>query len=248
MMLMRNVEVFLENHIEGFFNKKFSSHLQFAELEKRLIKEISMQKKMRQNRAEAPNHYTFQIAEADYKKMGAKNLRDRLYVCLVKTAIREKLFIVGKIVVEILQNADLKKGCITIASAYVENECLHPAPSPLLGNTLIFDKGLMREAKKGEDYKIASLRVIEGPDEGKSLDIGERRVHIGRRESNEFLIGDMKTSRLHAYISFENCRHVLYDAGSLNGTCINDDRIDDHVLNDGDEIKAGNTIILYEVN
>ena len=35
-----SIESFLENHIEGFFNKKFDSDLEFPEIEKKLQREI----------------------------------------------------------------------------------------------------------------------------------------------------------------------------------------------------------------
>jgi pSer/pThr/pTyr-binding forkhead associated (FHA) protein len=72
-------------------------------------------------------------------------------------------------------------------------------------------------------------------------------VNIGRRESNELPLTDMNTSRLHAYVVFEEGGHTLYDARSLNGTYVNDHRVTRKRLKAGDRIKVGNTVILYEV-
>lgn len=71
------------------------------------------------------------------------------------------------------------------------------------------------------------------------------RVNIGRMPSNELCIADNKISRLHAFILSESGKHVLYDGKSLNGTYVNDCRVEKHVLNEGDVIKVGNTFITY---
>ena len=44
-MLIRKWESLLEKHIEGFFNKKFASALEFAEIEKYLEREMRLKKK-----------------------------------------------------------------------------------------------------------------------------------------------------------------------------------------------------------
>ena len=49
------------------------------------------------------------------------------------------------------------------------------------------------------------------------------------------------------YVIFEDGTHVLYDAKSLNGTYVNGQRITRKSLKNGDHIKLGNTVLLYEV-
>ena len=59
---------------------------------------------------------------------------------------------------------------------------------------------------------------------------------------------DTNASRLHAYISYERHRHILYDAASLNGTFVNGRRVvSPQLLRPGDEITIGGTVLLYEV-
>lgn len=249
-MFIRNLEYLLENQIEGFFYKKFSSDLQLAELEKRLEKEIALKKKVRKGQPYIPNCYTFSMAESDYRKMCAQQTYNRLYVRLIATAIKKNYVIPGKIAIEIDRNASLKRGCLHIASAYKEEDPVNVQDiikAPQADHTLVFERNILASAEMREDYKISSLKVLEGPDMDSLLDIGEKRIHIGRRECNEFSLKDRNTSRLHAYISFEQYRHCLYDAGSLNGTYVNGEKINCHTLNNGDQISLGNTVMLYEV-
>lgn len=89
--------------------------------------------------------------------------------------------------------------------------------------------------------------MVKGIDSGLQIDLGVERVNIGRRESNELPLTDMNTSRLHAYVVYEEGGHVLYDAKSLNGTYANNHRVTRKRLKAGDRVKVGNTVILYEV-
>ena len=77
--------------------------------------------------------------------------------------------------------------------------------------------------------------------------LGERQIYLGRKESNDFVLDDESASRIHAYIAYERHRHVLYDAGSLNGTLVNKKPISRHELRDGDKILVGSTTLTYKV-
>ena len=46
-------------------------------------------------------------------------------------------------------------------------------------------------------------------------------------------------SRRHAQVVHENGRYVVRDLGSLNGTYVNQMRIDDFALEQGDELQVG---------
>ena len=98
-----------------------------------------------------------------------------------------------------------------------------------------------------QEMKITSLKVVEGPDTDAYLEFGEGQIYIGRREKNDFILTDTKASRLHAWIAYENHRHVLYDAQSTNGTYVNGEPVESICLCAGDEIQIGTTVLLYEV-
>ena len=80
------LESFLENHIEGFFNKKFSSDLEPVELSKALEKEIARQGKGKAQR-NVPNQYVFFLAKEDYQRLCARRIMDELYAVAEKQVI-----------------------------------------------------------------------------------------------------------------------------------------------------------------
>ena len=73
------------------------------------------------------------------------------------------------------------------------------------------------------------------------------RVLIGRRLSHGVVLSDVNVSRLHAWIdpTSDATGWVLTDAGSTTGTFVNDQKIAKRLLNDGDTIRVGNTLVLF---
>lgn len=249
-MSIRKWESVLEKHIEGFFNKKFASDLQLAEIEKYLEREMQLKKKKIGQDYYLPNSYFFYIGQEDYERLAAMELEDKLYGSALYQTIQQDCLIDEKLMVALRRDTGLEKGHCEVKSFYQaikeheDEEVIKPLPehtiiaeqSPKVLNTVL-----------PSEHKIASLTVLKGPDKDSYLEITERQVHIGRREKNEFLLTDKNASRLHAYIAFEQCRHIIYDAGSLNGTYVNGEKIMQYRLKYGDEIQIGNTTILYEV-
>ncbi len=98
------------------------------------------------------------------------------------------------------------------------------------------------------EYKTVSLLAVEGQDIDSYLEFGEKNIYIGRRVNNDFILTDTNASRVHAYITYERHRHILYDAESTNGTYINGKSVVlPQLLRPGDEIGIGETVLLYEV-
>jgi len=241
------IESFLENHIEGFFNKKFSSDLEPVELSKALEKEIARQGKGK-SRRRVPNQYVFFLAKEDYQRLCAKRIMDDLYAVAEKQVILQDYTMQGKLTVCCQADVEKQRGTFGLKARFTEDEA--PASGCDEPHTLVLAKpklGSQLPLNLPQEVKLASLKVVEGPDLDAYLELGEGQVYIGRREKNEFILTDTKASRLHAWIAYENHRHILYDAQSTNGTLVNGELVDSWCLCSGDEIQIGTTVLLYEV-
>ena len=251
---VRNLENMFEKYIEGFFNNKYSSGLQPVEIAKQLVRQMDDEKTVGISRIYVPNAYVVSLNSIDYERMGSysQSICQELSLYLVEQAKNEGYTIHGVPLVELVQDDSVGKGKFTIVSRFTEilpeeNEGTSNDMQEMQGSdTRVFEKfefeGLKRASVTG------SLTVLEGPDKGLRMDIATTRINIGRRASNELPLTDMNTSRLQAYVVYEEDTHVLYDAKSLNGTYVNEHRIVRKSLEVGDCIKIGNTVILYEVN
>jgi adenylate cyclase len=71
---------------------------------------------------------------------------------------------------------------------------------------------------------------------------------IGRHPSNTVQVLDRIVSKEHCHIDLVKGRYLLRDLGSLNGTYVNGERVNERPLFTGDEITMGSTRILVSVD
>ncbi len=60
--------------------------------------------------------------------------------------------------------------------------------------------------------------VIDGPDRGRGVELGERAVVVGTDPACDLVLTDDRASRRHLSVSIEEGRFVVEDLGSTNGT------------------------------
>lgn len=73
----------------------------------------------------------------------------------------------------------------------------------------------------------------------KEVAIGNRPVTIGRSPDNDLPVDNPAVSNHHAKVYYEGARLVVEDLDSLNGTFVNDLRVERAMLHDGDKIWVG---------
>jgi pSer/pThr/pTyr-binding forkhead associated (FHA) protein len=73
----------------------------------------------------------------------------------------------------------------------------------------------------------------------KEVPLGTRPVTIGRAPDNDLAIDNLAMSNYHARVYSEAGHLVIEDLNSLNGTFVNDMRIERVTLRDGDTIQVG---------
>lgn len=92
---------------------------------------------------------------------------------------------------------------------------------------------------------MPSLFVIQGPDQGKRLELSGPRMTIGRSTSNSIQLHDSEVSRHHAELVFNENEVELVDLGSSNGSFVNSQSVERQVLNSGDRLQLGRTLMLF---
>ena len=212
-----------------------------------------------------PNSYTIYLCEEDCHRLSAARLMKALHEAVERKVIREECFMDGDLSIKIKKNSAPDETAIVIETAYVDESAQEEdtidLENDVLSHTLIEDIGTadndatiiadktrivstMRTfPRRRIEYDLAVITDSENSE----VILGERQIYLGRRQSNDFVLNDESASRIHAYIAYERHRHVLYDAGSLNGTHVNKKPISRCELRDGDKILLGNTTITYKV-
>ena len=89
--------------------------------------------------------------------------------------------------------------------------------------------------------------VTRGPNAGSKLALTEGVTTIGRHPDSSVFLDDVTVSRRHAEITRERGRFIVRDAGSLNGTYLNGQRIETADLGEGDALQVGRYKLLFVV-
>ena len=85
----------------------------------------------------------------------------------------------------------------------------------------------------------ALLIVQHGPNAGARFLLDSERVTAGRDTKADIFLDDVTVSRKHAEFLGTSGEFTVRDVGSLNGTYVNRTRIDQVVLQAGDEVQIG---------
>ena len=91
----------------------------------------------------------------------------------------------------------------------------------------------------------ALLVVQRGPGSGSRFLLDEDVVLAGRHPDSSIFLDDVTVSRRHAEFRRSGDTFTVSDAGSLNGTYVNRDRIDTVQLTDGDEVQIGKYRLVF---
>jgi pSer/pThr/pTyr-binding forkhead associated (FHA) protein len=91
----------------------------------------------------------------------------------------------------------------------------------------------------------ALLVVQRGPGAGSRFLLDKDVTTAGRHADSEIFLDDVTVSRRHATFTREGTTFTVSDAGSLNGTYVNRDRIDTVVLKDTDEVQIGKYRLVF---
>jgi hypothetical protein len=86
---------------------------------------------------------------------------------------------------------------------------------------------------------VGLLVLRGGPVAGSSYRIEAESTNAGRHPDSDIFLDDITVSRRHAVIDRDAEGFTVRDAGSLNGTYVNRERVDKTRLKTGDELQIG---------
>lgn len=110
------------------------------------------------------------------------------------------------------------------------------------------------EREADEDLKVsidelpegaALLVVRKGPNEGSKYMLDAEVTRAGRHPDSDIFLDDITVSRRHAEVIRRTDGFHVLDVGSLNGTYVNRDRVDEVKLANGDELQIGKFKLVF---
>lgn len=217
-MVLKRIEQKLEKIVEGTFTRVFPSSVKPIELGKRVRRVLEDKKTIGvQGQIIIPNRYVISLSLKDLENI--ESIQESIQR-EISSSIRDHA------------NDENYHFQGTLTVEILSN-------SSLKTGSIEVD-GLFEENKGG--FPPGSL-INEN---GERLIITEQKLSIGRDTKSTMQVVDVEVSRNHAEIRLLNTSFVLIDLQSTNGTFVNGQRVQEHTLQNFDQIKIGSTILLFQ--
>ena len=94
-------------------------------------------------------------------------------------------------------------------------------------------------------HGTALLVVLHGPNTGARFLLDADEVSTGRHPNSDIFLDDVTVSRKHAIFHRHGDAFLVRDVGSLNGTYVNRQRIDEVALKTRDEVQIGKFRLVF---
>lgn len=206
--------------MEGVFSRVFRSDLRPVELGRKMTREMDAWRSVGVNgQLVSPNQFVFSLSAEDAEQFS--DVQDALANELAEAA-REHA----------RDESYGFMGPITVGFIV----------DPELRSGVFKVSGKMKAGANGSGAGSLVLPT------GERVMLGEFRVTLGRLPDCTITLADQNASRQHASIFPRGTSFVVADGGSTNGTYVNESRIVEHELRDGDVIRIGSTGFRFEAS
>jgi hypothetical protein len=253
--VLRNLEAKLEGLVGGAFSRAFKSRVQPVEIARKLAKEMADNQTVSISRTYVPNHYTVWLSPQDREQFEGyeDGLKKELSDYLLEHARNEGLALITRPTIEFETDDRLALGEFGIQTALIggpddadEAAVLDAGPSAGdFGHTMVYSPNREARPLAPPGAAPAGRAVLVG--EGKRTVLSGSRVLIGRSRDCDVTLEDPNASRRHAELRNEDGRWIVTDLGSTNGVKVNGRRVEEAVLQPGDELALGLARLRFEL-
>ena len=240
MSILHDFERRLEGLVEGLFAKTFRTGIQPVELAKRLLREMEAGHTVGVRQVWAPNHYVFHLSPDDVSRLsGVEHALASELKEVARGGAKERGWrLVGPPEISFEADERVGKGQLRCEASLVEGP-----DRPMTGEMQAIGAGTGAVARPTTN--AGRLYLIENGSRTRTFDLDKQVVTLGRMADCDVVIPDPGASRQHAEIRRTNGGFVLADLGSTNGTMVNEATVSEHVLDEGDRITIGRTVLEF---
>lgn len=219
-MATQGFEGRLERMVEGTFSRLFRSSVKPVEFGRKLQREMDSRRSVAvDGRTIVPNWYRFTVSVEDYEQ----------FVDIEGTLRRE--------LADAAREHARDEGYSFVGPVDIE-----------LGADERLRTGVLDVESRwveGEGGLPPGALILPT---GDRVPLGEYVVSVGRQADCTIVLADPNVSRVHAEVRPAGDGFVVADLGSTNGTKVNGVRVAEHELQDGDEVRFGNTAVRFEAS
>lgn len=225
MGLLNRFEKGVEGVMSAAFSKSSKSGVKPVELASAIRKEAdSRAADVDLNRTVIPNEYDVRLSPADHASIvswGEDAMRQEFEEALRDHATFQRYSFVGTVLVRFFVDEALSKGRFVVSSRTSRGSAAPAVPTSQNSRHPLIDIG-------GQRYHLTGEVTI-----------------LGRGSEADVVVPDTGVSRKHVKLEVTDFGTILTDLGSTNGTFVEDQRVKEVTLIDGNAITIGRTTIMY---
>jgi hypothetical protein len=254
MPLLTAIERFFERLFERPSARLFRTRLQPVHLQRRIEREMELQRLSGAKRTFVPNRFTVRLHPFDYASFGdfTASLQAELSDGVLAFARIQRYALVDRPAVELQPDPSVERGDVIVDAGFSDPDGQPVTPGAADGrpdpealhehaaeHTMVFTVPIV-------ESPLAVLRELRVDGSEREIRVEGRPMSIGRAHDNEIVLQDARVSRHHGRLQARRGALVYTDLGSSNGSFVNGAPVREVVLGEGDRITLGDTTLLVE--
>jgi hypothetical protein len=253
------LERFFERLFERQAARLFRTKLQPIQLQRRVERAMESERVRDGDRTLVPNRYAIHLAPDDLAALRAAHpsLAADLADAALGFARRHGYTLADRPTTLLIADSTVQAGDVKVATSLDPAAGRRSSPGqegdPGVGDGGNDDDGGQPRIEQTAVFIVpviesprATLREIRSDGSSQSFVVDGRPLTIGRGLDNGLVVADSRASRHHARIHGRQGALLLSDLGSTNGSWVNDRRIQEIALGEGDRIRIGDTVLVVE--
>ncbi len=239
MRAMARLERFFERLVERPSARLFRARLQPVQILRRIERAMEAERRVAGGRNLVPDRFRVRLNPADVAALGGlETMAEDLASGALRFARGHGYSVRDRPRVSLQADPTIGPGEIAVGSAFSPPGGDRQVAAADAG-TRTFEVPVVRAPR-------VRLEIHEPRRAPRQLELGVQPMSIGRASDCDLVLVDGRVSRHHARLRPRDGVIVLTDLGSTNGTFVNDQRIAEVVLGEGDRIQVGETQLLVQ--
>jgi Protein of unknown function (DUF3662)/FHA domain len=243
---LASLERFFERLFEGQSARLFHTKLQPIQLQRRVERAMESGRVRDGDRTIVPHRFAVHLAAADLAAL--REAHPTLAADLADAALefaRGHHYLLGdRPTVALVADVAVEPGDVLVAASVEPEHADDAATKAPLGRPAAEQTAVF--VTPTVDAPKARLREVRPDGSTRTFAVDGRPLTIGRAPDNGLVIFDGRVSRHHARLYGRRGALLLADLGSTNGSWVNDRRVEEMPLGEGDRIRVGDTILVVE--
>jgi hypothetical protein len=243
------IERFFERLFERQTARLFRTHLQPIQLQRRVERAMESDRARDGNRTLVPDTYAIHLAGDDLRALRTDHptLASDLADAALAFARSHGFTLSQRPTVGLVEDPTVTTGDIRVVATTAS------PPPPRTGGPADSADQPGARAEETAVFVVpevesprATLREVRPDGSTHSFVADGRPLTLGRAPDNGVVLRDGRASRHHARLYGRRGGLLIADLGSTNGTWVNDRRVQEMALGEGDRIRIGDTILIVE--